>query len=83
MTEHPFEAGARVVSLAFPCGDFADEALGVVDRGTGGAGRRFRSRPPAGRDRAPERRRPKHPNLVAPEHLAILKWLEINQSKSP
>jgi hypothetical protein len=29
--EHPFDACAGGVSLFFPCGDFADEALGVVD----------------------------------------------------
>src|SRR5713101_6871207 len=27
----PFDAGAGGVSLSFPCGDFADEAVGVVD----------------------------------------------------
>jgi hypothetical protein len=29
--EHPFDAGSGGVSLALPCGDFADEALGAVD----------------------------------------------------
>ena len=29
--EHPFDACASGVALLFPCGDFADEALWVVD----------------------------------------------------
>src|SRR5260370_34087288 len=29
--EHPFDAGAGGVSLLLPCGDFADEARGVVE----------------------------------------------------
>ena len=29
--EHPFDAGAGGVSLSFPCGDFVDEALWIVD----------------------------------------------------
>src|SRR5260370_1860892 len=29
--EHPFDAGAGGVSLLLPCGDFTDEARGVVD----------------------------------------------------
>jgi hypothetical protein len=29
--EHPFDAGAGGISLSFPGGDFADEALRVVN----------------------------------------------------
>ena len=29
--EYPIDAGAGGVSLLLPCGDFADEAFGVVD----------------------------------------------------
>jgi hypothetical protein len=29
--EHPFDGGADGVSLSFPCGDFVDEALWIVD----------------------------------------------------